>query len=73
MVYYAIIRPIILLNYVVVAKYFDKRDRMQKKLKGEASDEESGQSDEADSATEGDKLLPKKIAPIHVGADSKRD
>ena len=47
---------------------------MKKKLKGEKSDEESGSvSEESDSAAEIDKLLPKKVAPVHIGAESKRD
>lgn len=59
---------------ILVAKYCERKDRMRKKLKGE-QDEESGSvsSDESDSALEVDKLLPKKTAPVHVGAESKRD
>lgn len=57
-----------------VAGYYEKRERMRRKLKGEPSDEESQPSEEEDLVTsENDKLLPKKTAPIHVGADSKRD
>jgi hypothetical protein len=46
---------------------------MRKKLKGEQDEESGSVSDESDSAAEIDKLLPKKTAPVHVGAESKRD
>ncbi|MBP5977803.1 hypothetical protein HW132_35175 [Brasilonema sp. CT11] len=46
---------------------------MRKKEKGEQDEESGSVSDESDSAAEGDKLLSKKVAPLHVGAESKRD